>query len=108
MMKKAAKEQELKQWETCTTPHPNTNPIKAWLIPDGKSYKYFFTPESGNTAGWPRFAHHKQKDCQCPICMKFQTVGSCFWGCDYSYLDPHKIDQTKCGKISSRLGKMYS
>jgi hypothetical protein len=80
--KKAAKEQELEQRETRTTPHTNTNPIKAWLIPDGKSYKDFFNPESGNTADWPCFAHHKQKDRQCPVCMKFQTVGYCVWGCN--------------------------
>jgi hypothetical protein len=68
---KRAKEQELEQRETRTTPHSNSTPIAAWLLPKGKSYKDFFNPESGNTADWSRFAHHKQKDRQSPICVKF-------------------------------------
>jgi hypothetical protein len=106
--KKAGKPQDLDQRETRTTPHPNANPIKGWLIPTGKSYKDFFNPESGNTTDWPRFAHHKQKDRHCPICMKFQTVGSCVWGCNRSHLDPHKLDQSQRDEITSRLDKLYS
>jgi hypothetical protein len=106
--KKAGKSSDPDQRETRTTPHPNTNPIKGWLIPTGKSYKDFFNPENGNTADWPRFAHHKQKDRHCPICMKFQTVGSCVWGCNRSHLDPHKIDPSQRDEITSRLEKLYS
>jgi hypothetical protein len=106
--KKKAKEQELEHRETRTTPHPNPNPIKAWAIPTGKTYKDYFNPENGNTSDWPRFAHHKQKDRQCPICMKFQTAGSCVWGCNRTHLDPHKIDQAKRDEITSRLEKLYS
>jgi hypothetical protein len=106
--KKKAKEQALEQRETRTTPHPNPTPLKAWAIPAGKSYKDFFNPESGNTADWPRFPHHKQKDRNCPICMKFQTVGNCVWGCNRSHMDPNKLDQAKQDEITARLEKLYS
>jgi hypothetical protein len=106
---KRAKEQELEQRETRTTPHSNSTPIiAAWLLPKGKSYKDFFNPESGNKADWPRFAQHKQKDRQSPICIKFQTLGNCFWGCNRSHVDPNKIDPTKRDEITSRLKKLYS
>jgi hypothetical protein len=106
--KKKVKEPDLEHRETRTTPHPNPNPIKAWSIPTGKSYKDYFNPENGNTGNWPRFAHQKQKDRQCPICMKFQMVGSCVWGCNRSHLNPHKMDQAKSDEITSRLEKLYS
>jgi hypothetical protein len=106
--KKRAKEQDLEQRETRTTPHTNPTPIKAWLLPKGKNYRDFFNPESGNTADWPRFAHHKLKDRQCPICMRFQTLGSCVRGCNRSHIDPNTIDPTKRDEITARLEKLYS
>jgi hypothetical protein len=107
---KGAKEQELEQRETsCTTPPSNSTPIAAWLLHKGKSCKDFFNTKSSNTADWPRFAHHKQKARQqCPICMKFQTLGNCVWGCNRLHIDPNKIDPTKRDKITSRPKKLYS
>jgi hypothetical protein len=62
--KKCAKEQELEQCKTRTTPHSNLTPIKTWLLPKGKSYKDFFNPENGNTAE------------RAPLCTPSQTEGS--------------------------------
>ena len=59
----------------------NPNPIKKWMLPDGKAFNDFFdfTKEElkANTMGWPRVKSHdpKKKGRKNYLCLKYQCVG---------------------------------
>jgi hypothetical protein len=88
------------------------NPEKEaeWKIPSGKIYRDFFTPEhKANFTNWPKFKHHRHPRVpdQKPLCIKYQSFGSCRAGCRLAHVKPSAMDAAAKALVGARFKEIF-
>ena len=90
----------------------NPNVVAEWKLPAGKTYEDYFDTRSlekkANTQGWPKLPHHKLRNKQKSLCLKYQTRGECLACCFLSHLDPAKIDRETKKTKGDKLPGIYA
>ena len=88
----------------------NAERVPEWGLPSGKTYRDFFSPEAKeNFVNWPRFKHHchpKVPDPK-PMCIKYQSAGSCRAGCRVAHVKPSSMDSAKKVLVSARFKEIF-
>jgi hypothetical protein len=79
-------------------------------LPKAKRFGDFFTPSKNelraNCTGWPTFPHHLAPHREVPMCIKFQTTGSCTKACKHAHVLPSAMPSTIWGEIKARIKKI--
>ena len=88
----------------------NPEKVAEWGLPASKNYRDFFTPDNkANFAGWPKFKHHRHPrvpDTK-PLCIKYQSTGSCRAGCRLAHVKPSSMDQPTRDLVSKRYKEIF-
>lgn len=88
----------------------NPSKIPEWCVPAGKHYRDFFTPEKReNFANWPRFRHHRHPKVpeQKPLCLKYQSSGSCRAACRLAHVRPSTMDPLVKDQVHARFMEIF-
>jgi hypothetical protein len=88
----------------------NTEKVPAWSVPEGKHYRDFFTPDhKDNFSNWPKFKHHRHPKVPepKPLCIKYQTFGTCRAGCRLAHVKPSAMDPAVRAQVDSRFKEVF-
>jgi hypothetical protein len=94
-----------------TTPIATNSAVEpTWKIPKGKTYGDFFKggPEaSPHNKDWPKFPHHTSAK-PGAMCIKYQSMGSCFANCTLSHILPTAMSAAEKKTVSDKFAKIYA
>jgi len=88
----------------------NPEKVPDWKVPTGKIYRDFFTPEhKANFTNWPKFKHHRHPKVpdQKPLCIKYQSFGSCRAGCRLAHVKPSAMDPEAKALVGARFKEIF-
>jgi hypothetical protein len=88
----------------------NPEKVPDWKVPTGKIYRDFFTPEhKANFTNWPKFKHHRHPKVpdQKPLCIKYQSFGSCRAGCRLAHVKPSSMDPDAKALVAARFKEIF-
>jgi hypothetical protein len=88
----------------------NAEKVPEWGLPVGKNYRDFFTPDhKENFTNWPTFQHHRHPKVPDPkpLCIKYQTSGSCRAGCRLAHVKPSSMESAIRTKVDARFKEVY-
>jgi hypothetical protein len=89
----------------------NPEKIPEWGLPEGKTFRDFFSPElKENFTNWPHFKHHRHPKVpdKKPLCLKYQAgIGNCRAGCRLAHVKASSMDPAAKEKVAARFLEIY-